>query len=146
MNDKLVALAFMILGSFFLFEALRMPVENIYGAYGAPGVAPAIFSTVVILLCSVMLFRKKPMMKIEQKIDRNVARTELRRLIISVVAFLVYVYLLGKVNFILLTSIFLSFTPLLFYKKRIWLLPIIGVLTTVGIYYIFAKVFYLPIP
>ncbi len=146
MKDKLMGSIFAGVGLFFLIEALRMPTENIYGFYGAPGVVPVVFSSLVILLSLIMVFRKRPQSMSSTKIEKSIARIELTRLLLWVGIFLLYVYLLGKINFIVLTSVFLSVTPMLFYRNKIWILPILGVITTYGIFYIFAKVFYLPIP
>jgi len=60
--------------------------------------------------------------------------------------FLAYVFLLGKINFIVLTSIFLSVTSMVFLRKRFILTVAISVAVTVGIYYLFSRVFLLPLP
>jgi len=60
--------------------------------------------------------------------------------------FLAYVFLLGKMNFVVLTSIFLSATSIVFLKRRFVLISAISIAVTVGIYYLFSHVFLLPLP
>lgn len=147
MKDRVSALVFLALGVFFLVGALRMPRVTEYGKYGAPGIVPAFFSIMVIMLCAIMLLRKK---KIEDDNVTNVAsdvrRAENKRLAVAAASFLVYVFLLGKINFVVLTSIFLSVFSIIFYRKKIPLLVGAAVGVTLGIYYLFSRVFLLPLP
>lgn len=147
MKDKIPALVFLSLGLFFFVEALRMPRVTEYGKYGAPGIVPAFFSIMVILLCTVMLLRKKrPAGDVDTNVSPDVKRIENKRLLITVTLCLAYVFLLGKINFIVLTSVFLSVFSIIFYKKKLPLLVGVSVGITLGIYYLFSRVFLLPLP
>lgn len=136
----------MSLGIFFLIGALRMPRMTEYGKYGAPGIVPAFFSIMVILLCFIMLVRKHKPTSDTRPVHDEIRRKENRRLILASVMFLVYVFLLGKINFIILTSVFLSATSLVFLRKRFVAIALTSIGTTLGIYYLFSKVFLLPLP
>lgn len=148
MKDKITAAIFISLALFFLINALLMPFTTEYGKYGAPGIVPIIFSATVILLNLVMMIRRKPK-EISNKITgekKKMLLAENKRLVISVVSCLTYVFLLGHLNFIILTSIFVSVLSLIFYRKKPVLVILASVLVTYGIYYIFEKVFLLPLP
>lgn len=136
----------MSLGIFFLVGALRMPRMTEYGKYGAPGVVPAFLSIMVILLCFIMLVRKHKPTSDTRPVPDEIRRKENRRFILASVMFLVYVFLLGKINFIILTSVFLSATSMLFLRKRFVIIALASVGTTLGIYYLFSRVFLLPLP
>ncbi|WP_041077805.1 tripartite tricarboxylate transporter TctB family protein [Thermotoga caldifontis] len=146
MRDRISALLFMSLGIFFLVGALRMPRVTEYGKYGAPGIVPAFFSIMVILLCFIMLVRKHESTSDTRSVPDEIRRKENRKLILASVMFLVYVFLLGKINFLILTSVFLSATSMVFLRKRFVLIALTSVGTTLGIYYLFSRVFLLPLP
>lgn len=147
MKDKISALVFLSLGAFFLIGALRMPRVTEYGKYGAPGIVPAFFSIMVILLCTIMfLRRKKPEDDNSTSVAPDVRKVENKRLAIAAASFLIYVFLLGKINFVVLTSIFLSLFSIIFYRRKVPLLVGAAVGVTLGIYYLFSRVFLLPLP
>ncbi|KAF2958861.1 hypothetical protein AS159_04120 [Thermotoga sp. Ku-13t] len=146
MRDRISALLFMSLGIFFLVSALRMPRMTEYGKYGAPGIVPAFFSIMVILLCFIMLLRKHRPTPDTRPVPDEIRRKENRRFILASVIFLAYVFLLGKINFIILTSIFLSAISMIFLRKRFVIVALTSVGTTLGIYYLFSRVFLLPLP
>jgi ABC-type xylose transport system permease subunit len=146
MKDRISALVFIALGIFFLIGALRMPRTTEYGKYGAPGIVPAFFSIMVVLLCFIMLVRKQRSNSESSSTPAEVKRAENRRLLLASAMFLAYVFLLGKINFIVLTSVFLSVTSMVFLRKRFILTVTISVAVTVGIYYLFSRVFLLPLP
>jgi len=146
MKDRISALVFMTLGIFFLIGALRMPRATEYGRYGAPGIVPAFFSIMVILLCLIMFVRKQRASTNSSDVPREIKRAENRRLLLASAMFLAYVFLLGKMNFVVLTSIFLSATSIVFLKRRFVLISAISIAVTVGIYYLFSHVFLLPLP
>lgn len=146
--DKITATVFMLLALFFLIGAILMPFTTEYGKYGAPGIVPMVFSTIVILLNLVMFLRKKGKNISTQRTDEDKKKisVENKRLMISVAICLGYVFLLGHLNFIILTSIFISVLSLIFYRKKPVLLIVASVLVSYGIYYIFEKLFLLPLP
>ncbi|MDK2883625.1 tripartite tricarboxylate transporter TctB family protein [Pseudothermotoga sp.] len=148
MKDKITALVFIALALFFLIGALRMPTTTEYGKYGSPGIVPVVFSVLVIILNLIMLLRKQKTTETisndpEEK-ERN--KKEMKRLLVSVATCLVYVLLLGHINFIVLTSIFTSALSLMFFRKKPALVIGASVLVTIGIYYLFEKLFLLPLP
>ncbi|MEJ5228976.1 MAG: tripartite tricarboxylate transporter TctB family protein [Pseudothermotoga sp.] len=147
MKDRITALVFIGLALFFLIGAFLMPTKTEYGSYGAPGIVPIVFSTIVIVLNLVMFLRKRKN-DIDKKPDQDkkIAVAENKRLIISVIVCLSYVLLLGRVNFIVLSSIFVATLSLIFYRKKPILVIIASVLVIYGIYYIFDKLFLLPLP
>lgn len=145
MRDRISAAVFTSLGIFFLIEALKMPRTTEYGKYGAPGIVPAFFSIMVILLCAIMFLRKKKSVSVE-KLPAETRKVENRRLLLATVMFLTYVFLLGKINFVILTAIFLSVCSIVFFRKKPVLLVVSSIGVTVGIYYLFAHVFLLPLP
>lgn len=146
-KDKITAAIFIPLALFFLINAFSMPFTTEYGKYGAPGIVPIIFSTVVILLNLIMMVRKRHKKVPAQVTNQNkLFSVENKRLLISVISCLTYVFLLGHLNFIVLTSIFLSILSLIFYRKKSVLVILVSVLVTYGIYYIFEKLFLLPLP
>ncbi len=147
MRDRISASVFMSLGIFFLIEALKMPRMTEYGKYGAPGIVPAFFSIMVILLCMIMLLRrKKKEVSTDSKPSLEIRKVENTRLLLATVMFLAYVFLLGKINFVVLTSIFLSICSIVFFRKKFVLLILSSIGVTIGIYYLFAHVFLLPLP
>lgn len=147
-KDKITAAIFISLALFFLINAVLMPFTTEYGKYGAPGIVPIVFSTIVILLNLIMLLRKKQKKISIQMINENkkIFSIENKRLLISVIICLSYVLLLGHLNFIVLTSIFVAVLSLIFYRKKPVLVIIASILVTYGIYYIFEKLFLLPLP
>ncbi|HEY8541750.1 MAG TPA: tripartite tricarboxylate transporter TctB family protein [Pseudothermotoga sp.] len=148
MKDRITAIVFILLASFFLIGAILMPFKTEYRKYGAPGIVPIVFSAIVILLNLIMFFRKREKTVSPQKtdLDRQRISAENKRLLISVIVCLSYVFLLGRLNFIVLTSIFVAALSLIFYRKKPVLVIIASVLVTYGIYYIFEKLFLLPLP
>lgn len=146
MKDRISAFVFILLGVFFLVGALKMPRTTEYGRYGAPGIVPAFFSIMVILLCTIMLLRREKVSLTDSKLSSETRKAENRRLLLATAMFLAYVFLLGKVNFVVLTSIFLSVSSSIFFKKRFVPLVLSAIGVTVGIYYLFARVFLLPLP
>ncbi|MGJ8454717.1 tripartite tricarboxylate transporter TctB family protein [Pseudothermotoga sp. U03pept] len=146
-RDKITALAFIGLALFFLIGALQMPKQTEYGRYGAPGNVPVVFSTIVIVLNLVMFLRKKRQDDSTKRVEeKKVIATENKRLLVSVIVCLAYVLLLGHLNFIVLSSIFIATLSLIFYRKKPILIVVASILVTYGIYYIFDKLFLLPLP
>lgn len=123
-----------------------MPRVTEYGKYGAPGIVPAFFSIMVILLCFIMLVRRQKPTLDSRSVPDEIRRKENRRLILASAMFLAYVFLLGKINFIILTSVFLGATSMVFLRKKFVLIALTSVGTTLGIYYLFSRVFLLPLP
>ncbi|AJC74654.1 hypothetical protein AJ81_02460 [Pseudothermotoga hypogea DSM 11164 = NBRC 106472] len=146
MKDRISASVFIFLGIFFLIGALKMPRITEYGKYGAPGIVPAFFSIMVILLCFFMLVRKQKVSPDISSKSAEVKRAENRRLLLASAMFLAYVFLLGKINFVVLTSIFLSAASMVFLRKRFVLTAAVSLAVTLGIYYLFSRVFLLPLP
>lgn len=149
LKDKITGVIFISLALFFLINAMLMPFTTEYGKYGAPGIVPIVLSVIVILLNLIMMLRKKQEkapVQITNGDRKKLFSFENKRFLISVIFCLTYVLLLGHLNFIALTSVFVSVLSLIFYRKKPILVILTSVLVTYGIYYIFQKLFLLPLP
>lgn len=147
-GDIIISSFFIGLAAFFLIGALFMPVETVFGKYAAPGLSPIFFSSMVILLCLIVIFRKRSEEE-DREVSKGSSKEEKQRvfkLLLGIFFCIVYIFLLGKVEFIVLTSVFLAGFSYVFYRRKPVLLAAVAVLVTLGVYYLFSKVFLLPLP
>lgn len=145
-NELLIALGFLALGVFALLCSLAMPVEE--DPFLSPGLTPALISTILIVLSLAligMIFAARkntpaadtpsPANKLsKQEQEMNKIRT--RRTIVSVGVTVLYVLLLGKLPYGLLT--FLYILAFLLYFKSTSVLKSIALSAVVSILLVYS--------
>ena len=156
-KDLIAGVAILIVASLFLIGALLMPKDNIYGLYAYPGITPLALSLGLVVMALVLIFRTVNKTVLEKKVtdfsppsqseEKNfLTSVELKRLVVVILFCLGYLLLLGKIHFVVLTSIFLALLSFIFYRKQVLIIIATSVGTSILIYYVFNRIFLLPIP
>jgi len=141
--------AFLIVAGIFLLGASLMPGGRVYGYYAFPGMFPILLSLVLVVMSVVMVRRAlKPTEEEEEEESEQWAIhwVEVKRLLAAAIFCMVFVLSLRRLHFVVLTSIFLALFSFTFYRKNIPLLIGTAVGISLGIFYVFNRLFLLPLP
>lgn len=112
--DFVTSLLLTIFGFAIVVISFRMPTYKELGAnpYSAPGIVPAVLGLILFILGIVLLLRSISRKGYYIKVSFNgiislFRRKSIRRLIIALFLSIAYVQLLGKMNYILLNSLYI---------------------------------------
>jgi hypothetical protein len=146
--DSLVIIA---LSLFVMYNCLVMPKYETWGLYATPGMPPFVFAGLLLILGLIVLVRSIRRRGHRFTIGRNelaqfTKSVAVRRFALAIGAMLVYLFLLGKVHFVLLTAGYLFVTILLFQGATWWVNGIVSVLTAAVVWLVFEIAFLVPLP
>lgn len=153
-KDLVSGIVLVLFGLFVLFDALNMKVYNTF--LDAPGFFPAIVGAVIAVLGLIVAyigFRLGGIKQLKEIVNGESLKTfvthdETIRVLILIVMMVVYIWgFLGRVHFIIATSIYLI-ANFLYLKatKQWWLSVIIAVAMSVAVYYAFKLGFKITMP
>jgi hypothetical protein len=135
-----------ILALVFLEESLRMPRFGPF--YSSPGFFPFIISIFLFILSfNLFLGHVRNMENTDVTRKRTLNKNWWIRTFVIVLSMVIYVFLLAlRKSFIISTSLFLLVTIFYFEPKRIGTNLMIAFICSFGLYYLFAKLFFIPLP
>ena len=153
-KDFVSGILLVILGLFILFDALNMKIYNTF--LDAPGFFPAIVGVVIAVLGAVVAFigfRLGGLAELKEicngdSLKKFITGEETVRVLVLVLMMVIYIWvLLGRIHFIIATSIYLI-TNFLYLKatKQWWLSIIIAVAMSAIVYYAFKLGFNITMP
>lgn len=139
----LIALAFII-------GALSMPTHGKF--YQAPGFFPFIVGSCMLLFSILLTLQELEKVRATSSEDGQAPEQPkgkgwwFRTLyIIGAMLFLVLLTWF-RVSFMLSSAVFLAMTLFVYARKRIWSNLFIIAIVSVGLYYVFTRIFYIPLP
>lgn len=139
-SDLISGLLTVILGLIFYTSTLKIKPAKL-------GLSPADFPrliTIAMMICGVALILKSFLSKGSSK--KEIDFGFIKKFIALIVMFVVYVWLLNKVGFLYLTPFFVFGTAYIFGMKKIYVNILLSIGTTIVVYYIFSRVFLVPLP
>lgn len=146
--DSIVIIA---LSLFVMYNCLVMPRYESWGLYATPGMPPFLFALLLLILGAIVLVRSIVRGGHKLGIGRNelvqlTKSEDARRFVLALGLMIVYVLLLGKIHFALLSAVFLFTAILLFKGATWWVNGIVSALTAVIVWVVFEMVFLVPLP
>lgn len=148
--DFVTGIVLCILCLFFIFTAFKMPVDPAYGIYAHPGITPIFLATVLFILSIYLILRSRIKLshfKNDIKLVKSFfIKKENQNLLITLLFMLIFVYLIRKVPFYILTFLFIFSFSFFFYRKKPLLLLIVSIISTFVIITLFSRLFLIPMP
>ena len=136
-----------------LAESLRMPTfeKDWGGYYAAPGFVPMIFGGIIFLMSLFLWIRAMRNKGYEMGINRDKVRGFLRsktvhRWCLAICYSFFFFFLLGRVYFYLAAFIVLFLFMVTFGKEKLLHVLIISIVTSGAIYFVFTRIFLVPLP
>ncbi|MCX7813119.1 MAG: tripartite tricarboxylate transporter TctB family protein [Pseudothermotoga sp.] len=140
--DLASGLIFLVVGLTFFLNTIGMKKPRLgLGSAGFPRLV-----TVCLILCAIVLIVKTLFAKRKDERTIKISRSFVLSLLGCVVLFTLYAYLLRKLGFLILTSLFLFFSMYLFGSRRYITNAVLSVVTSLVLYYVFTTVFRVPLP
>jgi putative tricarboxylic transport membrane protein len=105
-----------------------------------PGLFPGFVTAMMVILGAgrlIQLYRDKSVVTEPDADGEDDADDGKRNIFVILAFFLLYLLLLVYVRFLTSTVLFLFGSMLFLYKKFYWKIPVISVLTTLGVFYLF---------
>jgi hypothetical protein len=151
--DFVMGLILMAFSVFIIRESLRMPTfeKDWGGFYAAPGFVPMIFGGIIFLMSLFLWIRAMRNKGYEMGITRDKVRSFLRsktvhRWCLAIAyAFLFFIFL-GRIYFYLAAFLVLLAFMVTFGKEKLLNVLIISIVTSVAIYFVFTRIFLVPLP
>ena len=134
--DRIGAVAMMLFGSFWIWQAGRLALRSSEGVPG-PGLLPTAMGVFIIGLASVSFLRPE------------VARIKLpyfQRIALILAALIGYALLLEPLGYVVSTALLLAFLLLTFAERRHWWQPVSAIAVSFATYYIFRILLSVPLP
>ena len=133
-----------------LVESIRMPYyeEGKRGLLSSPGLTPGLLALGLIIMSALLMFRARGF---RLSVERFALRIETGRVLAIIAILVAYVAAIKPFGYVVSTFLMLAIFQVLFMHRRtlrnIVLLPIgLSAVVTGALYYVFAKVFLIPIP
>jgi hypothetical protein len=139
------------LSLFVIYNCLVMPRYERWGLYATPGMPPLVFAIILLILGTIVLVRSI----IRKGYRFDIGKNELsqfwksgvvRRFALALGLILVYLFLLGKIHFTILSTAYLFLSILLFKGATWWVSAIVSVVTVIAVWLVFEIVFLVPLP
>lgn len=140
--DLISGLIFFVVGLIFFLSTLGMKRPRLgLGSAGFPRLV-----TLCLILCAAILIVRALIArgKVEQTV--RMKRSFVLGFLGCVVLFILYVYLLRKFGFLILTPFFLFFAMYFFGSRRYVMNAAVSVVISLVLYYVFTLVFKVPLP
>jgi putative tricarboxylic transport membrane protein len=158
MNDKksnkidfIDSIVIIALSLFVIYNCLVMPRYERWGLYATPGMPPFLFAFILLILGTIVFVRSI----IRKGYRLHVGKNELsqfgksdvvRRFALALGLILVYLFLLGKIHFVILSAAYLFIAILLFKGASWWVSAIVSVVTALAVWLVFDIVFLVQLP
>jgi hypothetical protein len=150
--DFVVSLVLILFSSFIIVQSFHMPkYATSAGFYAMPAMTPMVFGSLLLLLGLILFGRSLKAGGYHIRITRAqviaVLHSEgVKRFSAVLGLVVVYFFLLGKINFVVVTAAFL-FAMIQFFKgAKWWTSLIISTLTALIVWYVFNQIFLVPLP
>ncbi len=149
--DFISAIIFICIGMVTIVESLRMPIFESWGSYARPGFPPAFFGGLLIVFSLLVLVRSIREGGSRLALTGDKARAFLQapttiRFLVVLAMVAAFLYLMNVITF-LYSSILFLFAMMLYFKAGTWWRSlIISVVVGFGLWYLFKKVFLVPLP
>jgi hypothetical protein len=151
--DFVMGLILMAFSVFIIRESLRMPTfeKDWGGFYAAPGFVPMIFGGIIFLMSLFLWIRAMRNKGYEMGITRDKVRSFLRsktvhRWCLAICYSFFFFFLLGRIYFYLAAFIVLFLFMVTFGKEKLLNVLIISIVTSAAIYFVFTRIFLVPLP
>jgi len=122
--DFIVSLLVILFSGFMIVASVVMPKYEEWGLYATPGLAPFVFAVLLLLSGLIMLIRS--LLKQGYRITITWAHLAtvysslaVQRFVVVLGLILVYALLLGKLHFVLISTVFI-FLNIAYFKSIIW--------------------------
>jgi len=149
--DFIAAVVLIILSLTILGVSLAMPKYVEWGLYATPSLAPTIFS-ILLLFCSLILLIRSIAAKgyairiTKSQIVLFIKSKPLHHFLAAFGFVLLYYLLMGRIHFVLISTIYLFLNILYFRGVSWWKNLIISTVTAFVIWYCFNYLFLIPLP
>ena len=149
--DFFVSLLLIAFSLFIVIAGLFMPKYENWGYYAMPAMSPVFFGSVLFFMSLILFYRA--LVRKGYKLGLNAEQVKkfrqdptVRRFSVCLGLVVSYYFLLGTVNFVLLTTAFLFGNIAYFKGAKWWTNLIISSVTAVGVWLVFYKIFLVPLP
>lgn len=142
-TDKVDSILFLFLSVFILFLSTRM--DSFGETVLSPGTFPALGAGVLFFL-ALALFFKAIRQELSSCSDDVVHETKWKSVMVVTLLCLVYVWVLPLLHFVISTMCFLSMFLVLIGERRIWMVSVVSISTTLLIYFIFGTMLKVLLP
>lgn len=140
-SDLVSGILTTIIGFIFFVSTLKIKPARL-------GLSPADFPrliTIAMMVCGVALIFKSIFSK-EVSGKKLIDSSFVKRFVALIAMFMTYVWLVDRIGFLYLTPFFVLGSAYVFGLKKLYLNIILSIGTTVVVYYIFSKIFLVPLP
>lgn len=153
-SSILYVLVPLIIALGFMVESLKMPVYGEF--YQSPGFFPFVIASLFAITSLILLMQEASKLKKEAAIttsEGNEEKTEasikepLARALYIVLFIIIYGLMIWfRISFMISTAVFLIATLFFYERKRIVSNLFFTAICSFGLYYVFTKLFYIPLP
>jgi len=146
--DFLAGLAIFAVSLYALITSIRMPYYGDAGALSSPGLTPGLISLAMMVLSVVLMLRSR---RFRRPFELRLPGIEARRVLTVFAIVFLYVLLMPWMGYAVATFLMLLAFQTIFVARRdlrfllIWGVGLSAVLTG-ALYYVFAKIFLIPLP
>lgn len=142
-TDKVDSILFLLLSVFIFFLSTRM--DSFGQTVLSPGTFPAVGAGVLFFL-ALALFCKAMRQELSSGADKAVHETKWKSVLVVTLLCLVYVWVLPLFHFVITTMVFLAFFLFYIGERRIWMVSVVSISTTLVIYFIFGNMLKVLLP
>lgn len=147
-GDFFAGVVVFLIGAYALFESVRMPYFGDSGLWGAPGLTPGILGALLMALAILLMIRARGFQLDRVRFEFGVAQ---QRALLTFGIIVGYVVAIRLIGYVAATFLMLVLFQVVFARKRDWRYLLIWGLglsaaLTAGLYWLFAKVFLIPLP
>jgi putative tricarboxylic transport membrane protein len=149
--DFICSIIIIVFSFFMIYNCIIMPKYEEWGLYATPGLPPFIFSAILLIMGIILLRRSISVQgyKIRIKKDhlfRLFHSVAVRRFTIALSLVIFYSFLLGKIHFVIISTIYI-FANIYIFKGAIWWINfIISIATSFTVWLLFEVIFLVPLP
>ena len=147
-GDFFAGVVVFLIGAYAVFEAVRMPYFGDSGLWGAPGLTPGLLGVLLVGLSLLLIVRARRFRfsSIKFSFDQPMQRAALTFGII-----VAYVVALPLIGYVAATFVMMLVFQTVFSHRRDWRFILVwavglSVVLTAVLYWLFAKVFQIPLP
>jgi len=157
--DKWIGVFFVLLSIVLIVLSQQMPEPAHMSPFASPGMLPTIIASILLVLGLVLTVKNLPKSSKDYKLVKpdwpklkeilSNGRTNTNKNIRIVSAFIIiaiYIFLLGRINYYLLTTIFLTVFMLSFKATSWYKVILISVVFSFAVGQVFTRLFLIPLP
>ncbi|MFC0274612.1 tripartite tricarboxylate transporter TctB family protein [Metabacillus herbersteinensis] len=133
--DRYTGILFFAVGLMFVIESLKLS-QSAYGSVIGPNIFPMSLGSVLILLSTRLVYETFRYVDV----NKNSAKLDYKRLVIILVAAILYAALLETLGYVITTFLFLLVGFQTMEKGRLWVSFLIAGCFSIGVYYLFVVI------